>query len=66
MDKQVEMLIIGVVGAIALLGLYEGQFTIVTTVVAGLIGYLSHGIISSTDTAVAPVVAPESDDVTEP
>lgn len=47
MDKQVEMEIILVIGIIAVVGAYFGQFGLLTIVVSGLIGYLSHGIINA-------------------
>jgi hypothetical protein len=52
MDKQVEMLIIGIVGAVAIIGLLVGQFNIVSIIVAGLIGFLSHGIIAPETTVL--------------
>jgi hypothetical protein len=48
MDKQVEMIIIVFVGATGLLALYMNQMLLATAVVSGLIGFLSHGMITET------------------
>ena len=54
MDKMVEMEIILVIGVIAVVGAYLGQFNLLTIVVSGLIGFLSHGIITETTPAEEP------------
>ncbi|MBZ2166336.1 hypothetical protein [Methanobacterium spitsbergense] len=56
------MLIIGIIGAIGLLGLYVGQFQLVSIIVAGLIGFLSHGVITpSIDTNVLAPLEPQTE-----
>ena len=53
MDKTVEMEIIAVVGILGVVALVYAQWNIVTVIISGLIGFLSHGIIESkTETQV--------------
>jgi predicted membrane protein len=46
MDKTVEMEIIAVVGVLGVVALIYNQWNIVTVIASGLIGFLSHGIIT--------------------
>lgn len=52
MDKTVEMEIIAIVGILGALSLIKGNTNLTGMAVAGLIGFLSHGIVS---TVKAPV-----------
>jgi ABC-type uncharacterized transport system permease subunit len=52
MDKTVEMEIIAVVGILGIVALIYAQWNIVTVIVSGLIGFLSHGIIENKTTQI--------------
>ena len=59
MDKQVEIVIIAGLIVIAVVSAWLLQWNLVTVIVFGLIGFLSHGYITPTETASVPASEPE-------
>ena len=47
MDKTVQMEIIGIVGILSAIALWQGQTELATAGVGGLIGFLSNNLIQS-------------------